>query len=103
MSEPGAPDQAALNNSTHAPPVGLSVAAYDAGDGVMIEAVKQRQGPALWAVRFMGDVLNKLGEWESEPQPSNRDAAFLARCRFSTPNEAHDCLKAARKGDLGQA
>lgn len=77
-------------------PEGLKVAAYHAGDDVMIEAVKQPAGHDLWAVRYMGEVLNKRGEWEYEPLPSSRDDAFRERCRFATPAEAYGCLKWAR-------
>lgn len=43
-----------------------------------------------WAVCWMGDVLTRDGEWEWEPQPSSRDDAFYARCRFTTEEEAKD-------------
>lgn len=36
-----------------------------------------------WAVKKMGSVLNREGEWEYEPSPSNRDDEFFARCRFT--------------------
>lgn len=36
-----------------------------------------------WSVQWMGEVLNKAGEWEYEPLPSSRDDAFFARCRFT--------------------
>ena len=35
-------------------------------------------------------VLNKSGEWEYDPSPSNRDDAFFARCRFDDFDEAAD-------------
>jgi hypothetical protein len=40
-----------------------------------------------WAVCWMGDVLNRDGEWEWEVQPSSRDDDFFLRCRF-TEDEA---------------
>ncbi|PLC06351.1 hypothetical protein CY658_04780 [Variovorax sp. RO1] len=55
---------------------------------VRIERARQIEGPALWAVRRSGDVLNKQGEWEWEPRPSLRDDDFLARARFATADEA---------------
>ncbi len=42
----------------------------------------------LWAARISGLCVNNLGQWEHEPFPSERDEAFLARCRFKTPEEA---------------
>ena len=36
-----------------------------------------------WAVCWMGDVLNRDGEWEWEVQPSSRDDEFYRRCRFT--------------------
>lgn len=36
-----------------------------------------------WAVCWMGDVLNRSGEWEWEMQPSSRDDDFFQRCRFT--------------------
>lgn len=45
--------------------------------------------PYMWAVRDQfGYVLNKNGDWESEPQPSSRDDAFYDACRFDTYEEA---------------
>lgn len=65
-------------------------------DDIHIERAKQLQGPAKWAVRRLGDCLNKNGEWEWEPNPSSRDDEFLARCRFDSPEEAF----AALSGDV---
>lgn len=41
-----------------------------------------------WAVRRTGSVLNRYGEWEYEPMPSNRDNEFYDRCRFHALEEA---------------
>lgn len=41
-----------------------------------------------YAVRLRGRCLNKRGEWEREPQPSCRTAAFYARCRFASFEDA---------------
>lgn len=57
-------------------------------DDIHIERAKQVEGPPKWAVRRMGECLNKQGEWEYEPMPSSRDDEFLARCRFDTAREA---------------
>lgn len=76
---------------------GCSICRYDAGDDTFIEAVGQRNGPDRWAVRRRGEVLGRTGEWEWEPQNSNRDEAFLARCRFDSPDEALEALQHARR------
>ena len=73
--------------------LGLPVAAYDAGNGVKIEAAKQMDGRVLWAIRHFGSVMNLDGEWEFEPLPSSRDDEFIARCRHATPQEALDVLR----------
>lgn len=45
--------------------------------------------PTQWAVFDMGSVLSKDDcDWEYEPQPSSRDAEFVARTRFDTAQEA---------------
>lgn len=41
-----------------------------------------------WAVRRGGNCLRKDGLWEHEPQPSSRDDAFYAMCRFDSLEEA---------------
>lgn len=75
---------------------GCAVLAYDAGQGVAIEATEQADGTKKWAVRSRGEVLGRSGEWEWEPMPSSRDAAFLERCRYATPQEALEVLEHAR-------
>lgn len=61
-------------------------------DDIHIERAKQIEGPPKWAVRRMGECLNKQGDWEYEPMPSSRDDEFLARCRFDTPEQAFAAL-----------
>lgn len=75
-------------------PLGMPVLAYEAGNSTTIEACRQHDGSRLWAVRCMGSVLSKDGDFEDEPLPSSRDADFLRRCRFATPLEARDALMA---------
>lgn len=71
--------------------VGLPVSTYEVCEGVQIMACRQRDGSRLWAVRRDGcEVLNRSGEWEDEPSPSGRDAAFLIKCRYATALEARD-------------
>jgi hypothetical protein len=41
------------------------------------------RGTNKWAVSLSNEVLNAAGEWEREPQPSNRTDEFLSRTRFS--------------------
>lgn len=83
-------------------PEGWTVSAYKAA-GLTIQSVAQLKGPDRWKIAdASGNVLNKQGEWEWEPSPSNRDDAFLARCRYATLAEASAALAAAQaKG--GQA
>ena len=49
-----------------------------------------------YAVRFSFNsvVLNRNGEWEREPLPSNRDDEFYDRCRFKSFEEAVEAAEA---------
>ncbi len=73
------------------PMSGAEVCAYGLpGDDIRIERVKTRDGRVRWAVRTpFGDVMARDGAFGPEPSPSNRDDAFLARCRFDTPEAAY--------------
>ena len=64
---------------------GIHACAYrlDGGSRIRVEW----RGTGLWAVVDTGQCLNRDGEWEYEPLPSNRDDDFMARCRFPL-NEA---------------
>ncbi len=42
----------------------------------------------MYAVREGGYCLNRNGEWEYEPLPSNRTDGFKERCRFESLLEA---------------
>lgn len=64
-------------------------------DPLRIERVTRRDGPAHWAVRWMGNVLATDGSFEFEPSPSNRDVDFLARCRFASAELALAAARAA--------
>lgn len=66
-----------------------TVCAYQLPGGPQIEAVEQRDGSFLWAVRLNGRCLNKSFQWEWEPLPSSRDDEFYGRCRFQTPELAY--------------
>jgi len=56
---------------------------------VRLERVPQENGIDKWAIRETGCCLAKDGEWEIEPMPSNRDDAFLERCRWDTAIDAY--------------
>jgi hypothetical protein len=68
-----------------------------------IVSVGQIEGPDKFAVRLSGNCLNRRGEWEYEPSPSNRDEAFMRRCRFKTfedaASRATDAVKLLRMGE----
>lgn len=51
--------------------------------------------PFSYAIRRDGERLNRDGKWEWEMSPSNRDAAFLLRCRFDTFDEARQAAERA--------
>lgn len=61
---------------------------------VYVEEVEQRDGSILYAVRDAGcSVLGRTSGWLwMEPQPSSRDAAFLAEYRFATMGDALTAL-----------
>ena len=68
-----------------------TISAYRLPWGMRIEAVEQLRGDVKWAVRSGdGSCMNRSGEMEVEPMPSNRDAEFMARCRFDTAEEAYE-------------
>jgi hypothetical protein len=50
-----------------------------------------------WAVRQLSHCLNRDGEWEYQPQPSSRDDAFYARCRFDSLEQALATFDSANK------
>lgn len=58
-----------------------------------IEALRQRDGTVLYAVRHDGDCLTRLGLWEWEMMASSRDDDFTARCRFPTLEAAVTALE----------
>ena len=59
---------------------------------ITIQRIARPDGPDRWAIKHHGNCLNKNGEWEHEPIPSNRDEDFLARCRYDSFDEACECL-----------
>jgi len=86
-------------------PAGVVIDAYAIqseerlGNEVRIQRARQIIGPALWKVTdsIGGCCLNKSGEWEWEPSPSNREDDFLARCRFATARDAIGAALAAQE------
>lgn len=71
--------------------VPLPVQSYALPCGGTLERVARRDGSFQWAIRRNGACLNREGDWEWEPRPSERDDAFFDRCRFDTPEEAYAC------------
>lgn len=59
-----------------------------AGSPITVERCERRAQPPWWAVRHLGYVLGKDGQWMIEPSPSSRDEAFYCRFRFDTRDEA---------------
>ena len=80
----------------YAPALPYPTCAYRVDDNIRIEEARQINGPAKWAVRRIGSVLNRDGEWEWEPMPSSRDDEFIARCRFNSAQEAAEAFRAIK-------
>ena len=74
------------------------------GTELHLRVYVENRGDDKWAVTNGSACFNTDGQWESEPMPSNRDAAFLARTRFDFPKAtalapvAFASLKAAMAG-----
>lgn len=71
----------------------LRVNVYQLDEFEGIETTLERVGrrpnePDRWAIREFSHCLNKAGKWEYEPSPSERDEAFLKRCRWDSAEEA---------------
>lgn len=58
---------------------------------IYVERIAQREpGQYLWRVcNDLGDVLNKLGEWEFDTLPSSRDDDYRHRCRWANLDAAY--------------
>ena len=50
-----------------------------------------------WALTCMGDCMDKNGEFNDEPSPSNRTEDFIQNHRFKTPEDAYNCFKEKSK------
>jgi len=67
---------------------------YTFSDKYVWTITVEERGEGRWAVKNPFYVLNSGGMWEREPNPSDRDDDFLARCRF-TREEALRLAKVA--------
>jgi hypothetical protein len=87
---------AASQQAAQAVPEGFEPASYKCGH-LTIQAASQIDGSSLWKITdALGNTLNRNGVWEWEPSPSNRDDAYLARCRYKTLDECAAMLRAAK-------
>lgn len=68
----------------------------------LIQRCQQAAGPDRWKVQRQDECLNKQGEWEPEPLPSNRNDAYLARCRFDSAQAAIDAAISAEQKESDQ-
>jgi hypothetical protein len=50
-------------------------------------------GTIKYAIRNSSSCLNKNGNWEHEPLPSNRDDEFFIRCRFDSLDEVEEIIE----------
>jgi hypothetical protein len=60
----------------------------DSGHNIIVLDLTSWGEKTSWAIRSITGCLNKNGEWEYEPSPSNRDEEFLKRCRWDSAEEA---------------
>jgi hypothetical protein len=49
---------------------------------IEVTRAMQMDGTELWAARWMGRCLNRRGQWDLEPIPSDRTDRWLASHRF---------------------
>jgi hypothetical protein len=68
-----------------------------------IEIREQPDGTQRYAVCRFGRVLNREGQWELEPIPSDRTQEFIDRTRYNSLAGAFDVAKArlTREGVTG--
>ena len=82
------------------PPEGLQAIRYSVvDDGAVIQ--RTSKAPESWAVRSCGYCMSHTGEWEIEPQPSNRTAEWLATHCWPTLSAAWEALQQARRQEVG--
>ena len=63
----------------------------------LIQRCPQAGGADKWKVQRQDECLNTHGEWEAEPLPSNRDGAYLARCRYDSDQAAIEAAISAEQ------
>lgn len=71
---------------------GIKPVKYQIKDG---DVHVEWRGTGLWAVTRRGACLNRDGQWEFEPLPSNRDQAFFDRCRYTLDEALRAALHAS--------
>lgn len=77
------------------PPVTVTPTRYtvsrlpdDNADHGVWSVTVEASGRGRWAVRNMGNCLDKQGEWEHEPRPSSRSDEWLNTVRWDDESEA---------------
>lgn len=69
-------------------------------DGKMrIEPI--RNALTRWSISGTAYCLNRKGQWEHEPIPSDRDEAFYSRCRYASLDETAEFLRRHLEGQNG--
>jgi hypothetical protein len=77
-------------------PITITITAYtitahpddpDDMHAVTVERVSGLNG-YTWAVRWLGRTYSHAGQWEWEPQPSNRTRTWLAANRYQNRDDA---------------
>lgn len=63
--------------------------------GARIERATGIDTDPSYAVRLHGNCLSRDGEWDLEPQPSNRDQEFLEKHRWGDFHEAEQTMRSA--------
>lgn len=53
-----------------------------------------------WCITNGSSVYNRLGEWEWEPSPSNRDDKFFKRCRYTLEEAVKIVEELIKQGKL---
>ncbi len=71
---------------------------------VTLHLLAQEDGSQLWAIRWIGNVLQKNGDWTLEPSPSNRRKGHAKLYRWTSLERAWKAaVKAQAAIDVAQA